>query len=536
MKNTAIKQSISIRSGIDAKRKDSNLWGFEKWREIGERVITDMKKNGQFFNTEQGLFYFDSEHRSALPLLKGEVGLAAILNQRYGINPKEHGFGRVLHDLISEAYTNGRKIDIRRLAHYNSQTKCLYVSRFDGCVYRLNGNAVMEVKNGTDDVFFFDDNILWEPYRYIADVQPGEFDRQLIESVNFANSTLNTDEQRKLLKLWTVSVFFGSIQPTKIILLLLGEHGSGKTSALRRIQKFIFGQKADLLSIEKDKQDGFIATVTTDPIALFDNVDEQITWLPYALSRLATGVTFSKRVLYTTNQKVQFPGVSWLGITSRTVDFMAKQPDLPDRTLVLEMERLDNKKPEGELVLGVAKFRNEMWSELLDQLNTIVRHLHKPAQPIAVKFRMADFASFALQVSALWGCRGEVEAIFNKLEQAQANLVFDNEPIHLVLHLWLAIEANHGREVEAGTLYREWSTLATANQIGWPFADSRTLGRRVTQLRHALKQKFDFKLGWNSHMGQHRYCFWPKGTADEGHEAQRATATNPVPETAGNAG
>jgi hypothetical protein len=103
-----------------------------------------------------------------------------------------------------------------------------------------------------------------------------------------------------------------------------------------------------------------------------DNLDEQIPWLPYALSRLATGVTFSRRRLYTTNDKVEFPGVSWLGITARSVRFMERQPDLPDRTLVLKVGRLAERQPEQNLLNAVADRRNAIWSELLDGLNAIV--------------------------------------------------------------------------------------------------------------------------------------------------------------------
>lgn len=511
--------------------------GFERWRAIGAAVVSDLKENGHFFNTEQGLFFFDAVQLRALQLRSDEPGLAAILNCRYGINPKEHGFGRVIWDLTTEAYLNGRKIEIRRLAHCDREKGCLYVSRFDGYMYRLDGESVTKVENGTDDVFFFDEYLSWEPYTYTADLEHGQCDTHLINSVNFADGRLSKEEQRKLLKLWLKAVFFGSIQPTKIILLLLGEHGSGKTSALRRIQKFIFGQKADLLAIEKEKQDGFVATVTTDPLALFDNLDERIGWLPYALSRLATGVTFSRRVLYTTNQKVQFPGVSWLGITARSVDFMQNQPDLPDRTLVLEVSRLEDKQPEGELISAVAQARNAMWSELLDELNLIVRHLRKNPKRVPVKFRMADFASFALQVGTLWNCHEEVAGIFAKLENAQADLVFHDDPIYEVLDLWLEQDANHGKEAGAGTLFREWSVLAQKHQIGWPFADGRALGRRLGQLRHALEQRLVMKIRPDGHRHQNFYTFWPKGGPVNGNEHSAGPGVPAAePEFAGCAG
>jgi hypothetical protein len=382
-------------------------------------------------------------------------------------------------------------------------------------MYRLDGQSVEQVENGTDSVFFFDDRRSWQGYSYIPDTLPGELDKQLIDSVNFANSVLSETDERTMLKIWLMAVFFGSIQPTKIILLLLGTHGSGKTSALRRIQKFIFGEKADLLSIEKDKQDGFIATVTTDPLALFDNLDEQVSWLPYSLSRLATGVTFSRRVLYTTNTKGEFPGVSWLGITSRSVRFMANQPDLPDRTLVLQLERLAEKQPEHELLSAISRHRDVLWSELLDTLNAIVRHLSEAPESIRVNFRMAYFASFAMKVATTWGCRDEVNAIFTKLEQAQAELVFEDEPIHQVIGFWLQNPANHGRAMYAATLQEEWGRLAATKNIAWPIRSGKSLGQRLGQLLPALEQRFDVNVDMDLHAKQNRYCFWPKGASGE---------------------
>jgi hypothetical protein len=190
---------------------------------------------------------------------------------------------------------------------------------------------------------------------------------------------------------------------------------------------------------------------------------------------------------------------------------MEQQPDLPDRTLVLRLGRLDERQPEQELLEAVALHRNAMWSELLDELNRVVRHLRDSGEPVRVRFRMADFAAFALRVATIWGCRPEIEQVLAKLERAQAELVFEEEPIHDIIELWLNDLANHGRAMEAGTLHAEWGRIASLHFIDWPWDGGRGLGQRLAQLRPALQQKFDLDFAWDGHTKQNRYRFWPKG-------------------------
>ena len=97
---------------------------------------------------------------------------AALVSERYGINPQEYGFKRVVADLQTEAIRRGAKIDVRRLTHYDSSTNCLYVSRFDGYMHKLDGKAVTLLQNGDDNVFFLDD-VTWEPYCYSANSAKG---------------------------------------------------------------------------------------------------------------------------------------------------------------------------------------------------------------------------------------------------------------------------------------------------------------------------------------------------------------------------
>jgi hypothetical protein len=57
------------------------------------------------------------------------------------------------------------------------------------------------------------------------------------------------------------------------------------------------------------------------------------------------------------------------------MEFMNGQRDLPDQTLVLKLGRLQDRKPESELLSEVEAYRDKIWSELLDELNLIVGQL-----------------------------------------------------------------------------------------------------------------------------------------------------------------
>jgi len=215
---------------------------------------------------------------------------------------------------------------------------------------------------------------------------------------------------------------------------------------------------------------------------------------------------------------------------------MKNQPDLPDRTLVLKLGRLKDRQPEQELLNAVAQRRNALWSELLDELNAIVRYLKEHPEPIQVRFRMADFASFALKVGTLWGCREEIENALAKLEASQSGCALEADPIHQVLELWLRNEANHSRNVDAGTLHQEWGSLAKEHRIAWPFASGRSLAQALGQLQFALREQFEVGVGFDSHKRQNRYQFEPKQPKLPADNPIRAAEPEEVLELAGIAG
>jgi hypothetical protein len=508
---TNVRTKRNLIRKVDAIRKIREMKAFERWRRIGKIVVADLIAHGDFFQTPEGPFVFDQEYSHPLPIFADDAKLGAIVLDRYGVNPQEYGFNQVVEHMKAIAHLKGRKVEIRRVAFWGVKARKLYISRFDGKVYRLDGSNIELVDNGTDDVFFRDDP-QWEPFKYAPGRLKGQLDKHLFDSVNFEDWHLSVEDQRQLLKLWTFASFFGSSQPTKIILLLLGVQGAGKSLALRRIQKLIFGSRADLHSVEKDKQDAFIATVTTDPLALFDNMDERIGWLPANLSRVATGVTFPRRQLYTTNTKVNFPAVSWLGITSRTVDFMENQADLPDRTLPLKLGRIADQSrcSEARLLEAISTQRGALMSELLDELNGVVRRLRGRRKVDGHGLRMADFAEFCVRVEG----KAKALPLLRRLEQAQAALVFENEPLQRLLELWLAESANQGRSVTAGDLFPELGDIARKNSISWPFSNSTALGKRLAQVQSALRT--GMQISTTTHNNQTNYRF-SRPPGDGGH-------------------
>jgi hypothetical protein len=131
--------------------------------------------------------------------------------------------------------------------------------------------------------------------------------------------------------------------------------------------------------------------------------------------------------------------------------------------------RLDDRLAEDDLLQSVARNRNVLWSELLDNLNSIVQDMNQSNPAVQLKLRMADFEKFGLRVGRVWGREMEMEAALGKLERAQSELTLQENLIGTLLDHWLSQGGNSERAMTAGDLYEEWSKLALDKRLKWPF-------------------------------------------------------------------
>ena len=266
----------------------------------------------------------------------------------------------------------------------------------------------------------------------------------LVGGLHFEGDVLTPKDQAALLLAYVLGLYFSDLFPTRVILALIGEKGSGKTSALRRIGRLLFGSGFEVTPLTRDERD-FDALVTNSPFVVFDNVDTGPPWLNDRMAMLATGAHIGRRELYSTNRQVTFPIRAFAAVTSRTPPF--RRDDLAERLLPLRLGRRPSFLPERALLDEVNRQRPAILRALLPLLHHVVNALwHDPAIDEASAHRMADFAGFFGVVGRLIPLT-DPEATLARLTAGQAEFSIETDPAPPVLESWLRSAGNVNREI-----------------------------------------------------------------------------------------
>jgi len=453
---------------------------------ISQVVLGTLEQRGKFIRSVSERFYFDATAKQLVHLDSFEFGV--LLNELFGLNQTEPEFKYCLADAHNRAHRS-EEAEVCQLAFYSPTGNVLYVDRFDGRMYRLNGQKIELVDNGTDGVLFMS-QLAWRPY-YLVDPDPDAelIARLLIDDIPFqrdSSTPLTPDEQRMVLLLWILSLFFGTILPTKPILVFVGVKGSGKTTAERRVLCFLFGPDVDVTALEREKEDAFISTITYNPLVVLDNLDGKISWINDRLATAASGTLIQRRRLYTTNELATFRPRAFLAITTRTPHF--RRDDVADRLILLNVSRLESFKTEKELLTAVDSCRNQLWTELLATLNMVVGNIGKVEGAPAAPFRASDWANLCWRIAQIQAVGSNFDAILHKLCLQQSTFLLEDDPAYACLKVWLEDERNQGREVSARELYTELSQIAQQEQIDWPYRNALSLAKRIRNVESNLRQ------------------------------------------------
>jgi len=350
----------------------------------GEAVLHWLMSHGRFVQTmdHTGYYLYRDKHR--LYPICTQVWFS-FLYRVSGINPASTDFSYLIADCRTVAFESNQ-VEVVRGAHWDERHKTLRVSRFDGIVYRLDGHSIEEEANG-DGPVIFDDSHTWLPY-----APDFSGNGELLDWwAGLPNFSTNRQGHALVMRAWLLASFLTEACPTRPLLVLFGEAGSGKSMAFRALLRLLYGPMAQIAGLPT-KEDGFTVGVHNSPIHILDSLDSMERWLQDKLALIAMGGADSCRKLYTNAEEGKLVYRSWIGITGRTPDTL-KRDDLVDRSLIIPVERIgdDGRVRESAFMTRCVTGRNLWWGDLLAALNQVVATVHRDGIPAKSTVRMADF-------------------------------------------------------------------------------------------------------------------------------------------------
>jgi hypothetical protein len=466
-----------------------------------QAAVSDLKKVGTFRRTSGGqLFYFlEKPKPRVVPLIADDIRLKTLINTKFNINAASREvFSHIVTAMQMECFENGLVAEVHQLSHFDRRSKTAYFSLMDGAyMLKLTGKGdPVRVPNGTDGVFFLED-ASWEPWKLALKPRMGEkgkiigmtheegiAKKYLVDPIEFVDTEfLSKDEQRWLFMMWLRTVMMDLSE--RPLLLIYGQHGSGKTTALQLVKKAIFGRNADVNKVSKE--DDFVAGVTNSPLFVLDNADDFTEkWFGDSLATVATGISFTRRMLYTTNTEVSFPARAWVAVTSRTARFIDNRPDIADRFLVFSTSR-----PEGKFKGRQAAFdeiaanRNKILTDLVYQLQDYVARWRAVEDAEESTFRMAAFGVAVDRFAGIHDEQGMAARVWKALEKSQVELLIKDDP--LVLFLRERFD-RQGHELEYGGSAAQIAT--DVNHHLGTHINGRSMGQKIAVLWPILENEF----------------------------------------------
>ena len=408
-----------------------------------------------------------------------------------GANPAGTDFRYFAEDCAAAAEDGDRR-EVVRLAHWDEAAGLLRVSRFDGSVYRLDGDAVAREANG-DGPALFDDSPVWLPYEPDFAEPDGASAGAAGAALDWSTRAVPhwdeaPEEQALLHRTWWLATFFTELCPTRPILVFKGEKGSAKTTAVRVLLRLLFGPLVDVCGVPEKRQD-FVALASNSHVVALDNLDEFAPWLRDELAAIATGKEDQVRELYTTNDVARIRYRCWVAITSRTPDTLQRD-DVVDRTLLLSVSRMEHGERKREKLLHeeVMRKRNRWWGDTLTALNAVVAELRRAGLPERGELRMEDWAALGAVAARAGGREAVWRRSLERVRAAQGAFLLEDDVVTSGIETWLASPQHTSRPIATRDLYEHVrNSLFGPNRpdAAWP-RSVKSFGRRLAGIRREL--------------------------------------------------
>jgi hypothetical protein len=268
------------------------------------------------------------------------------------------------------------------------------------------------------------------------------------------------------------------------IAFLLAEQGSGKSTGVAILGGLLDPSPVPLRKPPKDEE-GWITAAAGSHVVAIDNISRIPEWLSDSLCRAATGDGDVRRRLYTDAdlQVFAFRKCVWL----TAVDLSGIRDDLADRTVILNLHRITERRTDAELQAAWQSAHPRLLGAVLNLAARVLAEL--PGAPTTDLPRMADFYRILRALDAVLGTGGA--ARYRNAVQHLAEEMAEGDPLAVALREMVTApvrEVTSSQLLTALGLY--WQRQMTAPPRSWP-GTPRALSAQLTRIKPTLE-----RLGW----------------------------------------
>ena len=205
-----------------------------------------------------------------------------------------------------------------------------YYDLFDGkgSIVEISDQSCKILKDKTG--IFSQNGTISEQVKPIFDVSSKELIRLIMHNFNFKSR-----KDAVLYLVYLITCFIPEIAHP--ILVLHGEKGAAKSTTMRFTRTLVDPSKVPLISMPT-KIDDLAGTLAKTHMICFDNLATLKTDVSDLLCMASTGGGYTKRKLYTDDEEVVYSFKRCICLNG--IGVVATQPDLLDRSLLIELDRI----------------------------------------------------------------------------------------------------------------------------------------------------------------------------------------------------
>lgn len=228
-----------------------------------------------------------------------------------------------------------------------------------------------------------------------------------------------------------VGWLIGAIRPSGpyLILVLFGEQGSGKSTAVKLLRNLLDPNEAAVRAAPREERDLQIAASNGRVVAL-DNLSSLSPELSDGLCRLATGTAFGTRTLYSDDDETLFSATRPVVLNGITE--LATRPDLMDRSIIVELPRISDHRREAEVLAEFERLRPPLLGALCDAVSRALAN--ESTTRISSEVRMVDAATW-VEASDIAPAGAFTDALVANRDSADERVLDEDVVAHAVVEL-----------------------------------------------------------------------------------------------------